>query len=68
MAGTLMLTDVPRALKDLTGTGIQYQKLYRHIIDGAIPAEKSLSGRWFVRRADLPEIAKTLGLTKDENK
>lgn len=68
MAGTLMLTDTPRALKELTGVGIQYQKLYRHIVDGTIPAEKNISGRWFVKRSDLPEIAKTLGLTRDENK
>lgn len=64
MVGTVMLTDIPRALRELTGHGTTYQRVYRYVLDGTIPAEKSTTGRWFVKRSDLPTIAKTLGLNE----
>jgi predicted site-specific integrase-resolvase len=67
MTGTLMLTDIPKALKELTGHGTTYQRVYRYVLDGTIPAEKNRAGRWFIKRSDLPDIAKTLGLNEGVN-
>jgi|SRR5690349_18091083 len=63
MGETVSLTDLPRALRDYTGgETATYQMLYRYILNGYFPAEKSSGGRWLVLREDLPEIARVLGL------
>lgn len=68
MNETVGLTELPRALREFTGgSTATYQTLYREIVNGNLPAERSSSGRWLVRRTDLPRIAKTLGFsTKKE--
>ena len=64
MSGTLSLSELPRALRELTGKRATYQKLYRLTIDGDIPAIKTVRGRWLVKESDLPGIARTLGFTE----
>ena len=67
MGDTVDLTDLRRALREITGRSTAtYQRLYRHVVDVNLPAERSASGRWRVRRTDLPKIAKVLGLKAKE--
>jgi hypothetical protein len=60
MADTLSIADLPRTLRDMTGKRWSYQQLYRMVVDGDLPAEKNASGRWRVRRSDVPGIAEKL--------
>ena len=63
---TLPLTEVPRAIKMMTGgKTVKYSTLYRHIIDGDLDAVKTASGQWVVRREDLPRILAAFGLTAE---
>ena len=56
------LTALPRELKALTGAEAPtYRRLWTLTVDGRIPAEQ-INGRYQVRRADLPDIASTLGM------
>jgi hypothetical protein len=58
------LPRVPRELAALTGAnqGPGYRRCYTAALDGAIPTEMR-NGRHFVRRTDLPQIARALGLS-----
>ena len=62
MAETLKLSELPRTLRDMTGKRAPYQRLYRMVIDGDLPAQKNDIGRWIVKSSDVPGIARTLGL------
>jgi hypothetical protein len=56
------LTLLPHELRSLTGaTPPGYRATYTAALDGRIPAERGLNGRWTVARADLPAIAAALG-------
>lgn len=59
----IALVSVPRELKALTG-GISptYRQIWQAAADGDLPAEQ-INGRWYIKRADLPAIAKLLGLS-----
>lgn len=65
MASTLSLSDLPRALREITGMRAPYQRIYRMVIDGDLPAQKNDAGRWFVNRDDIPVFVQKLGLAKD---
>jgi hypothetical protein len=54
MGQTIGLSDLPKILREMTGRPVSYQVLYRRIVDGALPAEKSPSGRWLISADDLP--------------
>jgi hypothetical protein len=55
-------SQISRRLADFTGRDVPgYKRMYQLVIDGLIPAEQ-ISGRWFIRAADLPKIAEKLEL------
>ena len=62
----MTVTPLPRLaakLRELTGQqGPGYRKLYLLALDGTLPTE-TRNGRLFVRDADLPAVAASLGLT-----
>lgn len=60
-AGVSPLSSVPTALQNLTGHQIGYRPVYTACLDGRIPAHQ-IRGRWYVYSADLPKIARILGL------
>ena len=67
MTDTLALTALPRELSAFTGQQApSYRKLWTMVVDGLLPAEQ-ISGRYRVRRADVPAIATTLGLSPAEH-
>ncbi len=44
---------------------IPYQRLYRAITSGDVPAVRDPNGsRWLIAEKDLPQIAETLGTTQ----
>jgi hypothetical protein len=57
------LPQLPRRLAEHTGRrpGPSYASLYRAVLDGRLPAVRN-SRSWEVDEADLPEVARTLGL------
>ena len=56
------LVSATRELKAITvGRSPPYQHIWKLIANGDLPAEQ-INGRWFIKRADLPAIAKLLGL------
>lgn len=59
------LTQVARELVagGFTVEPVEYIRVYRGVLSGAIPAEQTVSGRWNIRRADLSAVATTLRLT-----
>lgn len=59
------LAHAPRELKQMTGHTVPggYPRFYRMVLAGLIPAEQE-NGRWYLNRADLPQIAASLGLEK----
>lgn len=62
MGETLPLTHLPRLLRDMTGKRATYNRIYRMIVDGDLPAEKNASGRWMIKRQDLPTYTEKLKL------
>jgi hypothetical protein len=44
----------------MTGHPVSYQSLYRRIVDGAMPAQRTPEGRWVIDAADLPAYAADL--------
>jgi hypothetical protein len=53
----LRLSDACRQL------GIPYQRLFLAVTSGTVPAERNETGsRWVIKKSDLPDIAKTLGV------
>lgn len=63
MGETLPLTHLPRLLRDMTGKRATYNRIYRMIVDGDLPAEKNASGRWMIKRQDLPTYTDKLKLS-----
>lgn len=59
------LAHSPREILSLTGRSVPggYTRIYKLVLAGAIPAEQE-NGRWYLNRADLPQIAASLGLEK----
>ena len=55
------LVDGSQELRRLCGQTMPYNVLWRAIVEGAVPAER-IRGRWYLKRADLPRIAETLGI------
>jgi hypothetical protein len=56
------LTDLARALRTFTGREPgNYRKLWLMVASGELPAEKT-RGRWFIKRNNLPQIARQLRL------
>ena len=54
------LTCAPREIGELTGKKPPtYRSLYNRVVDGQLPAERH-NGRWYLSRADLANIAKTI--------
>ena len=66
MSETFSLAELPRMLREMTGKRAPYQRIYRMIVDGDLPAEKTEAGRWLVRREDVPGIVEKLGLKAKE--
>lgn len=65
MQSDIPLTELTMALKKYTGGATRpYRQLYHAVLDGALPAKKSSTGRWMIARADLAQIVTTLGLEK----
>lgn len=64
-AERINLAHAPRELKGMAGRTVPggYPRLYRMVLAGLIPAEQE-NGRWYLNRADLPQIAVSLGLEK----
>lgn len=63
MTDYVPLTALSRELTTFAGKQApNYRKLWMLTVDGRIPAEQ-MNGRYQVRRADLPGIAVSLGLT-----
>jgi hypothetical protein len=64
MAKRIPLPLVGRRLAALTGQRApSYRSLYVAALDGKIPAEQQVNGRWDVAAADLPHIAEAFGLS-----
>ena len=61
------LSALPRELSAFTGQQApNYRKMWTLVVDGLLPAMQ-VNGRYHVRRADLPAIAATLGLSPAEH-
>jgi hypothetical protein len=61
----IKLADAVRWLNDRYDTDLTYQQLYMFGLQRRIPVDRDGTGRfWVVDEANLPTIAKTLGLTK----
>ena len=61
----IKLADAVRWLNDRYDTELTYQQLYMFGLQRRIPVERDPTGRfWEIDEANLPAIAKTLGLTK----
>jgi len=59
----IILSLLPTRLRaDYSGTVPSYNALYRAVVDGRIDATRSNS-RWVIEPGNLPEIARTFGLT-----
>jgi hypothetical protein len=59
----LGLADVPRELNTLTGQTTNYHNVWQAVVSGGCPAIRN-RGRWLVRRADLPVLARLLGISR----
>lgn len=60
----MTLTQIPLVLKEMTNARVTYDRIYRMVINGDLPAERALGGRWVVKEADLPEYIAKLKLTE----
>ena len=59
---TIALTNLAGKLTEQTGKPAPtYRKLWSLVVDGRLPTEK-VNGRHFIADADLPAIARMLGL------
>lgn len=64
----MSLTDLPRALREITGKCAPYHLLYRMALNGDFPAERTATGRWRIRCEDVPGIAAKLAINNGERK
>jgi hypothetical protein len=55
------LTAAPREIKARYGEAPSYRALYLAVLDGKIPADQQLNGRYLV---DVDVVAKAFGLTE----
>ena len=62
------LVEVPYLLNKQYGQprGLGYSRLYAAVIAGKVPHRRDPNSRLFVKRADLPDIAKTMRLVPAE--
>lgn len=61
----ISLTSLPRELaRAYPGASVSYRRCYTLTVDGRLPAIQGDSGRWFIDRADLPAVARVLGLSE----
>jgi hypothetical protein len=61
----IKLADSVRWLNDRYDAELTYQQLYMFGLQRRIPVERDATGRsWVINDADLPHIAKILGLAK----
>src|SRR3954451_6627474 len=61
----IKLADACRWLNDRYDAALTYQQLYMFGLQRRVPVERDATGRaWVINDADLPHIAKTLGLAK----
>lgn len=60
----ILLPQVPRELVagGFTDKPVDYARVYRAVLSGAIPAEQVTTNRWSILRGDLPVVARVLGL------
>ena len=63
-ATPIPLSGIARALiaAGFTTRPIDYNRLYRLIVSGAVPAQQTMTNRWSVQGSDLPLVASALGL------
>jgi hypothetical protein len=61
-AERIPLPLVVRALRErrLTRQPPSYRQVYAAVIDGRVPAEQDISGRWTIGETDLPVVAAEL--------
>ena len=57
------LTKLPRDLIERGFTPTTYRRAYSAAVDGVIPAQQNVAGRWTYDPADIPAIADALGLS-----
>lgn len=63
MSKMIPIAHVGLRVAALTGVpGPRPRLIYEHALMGSFPAE-FVRGRWFVDEADIPKVAKALGLT-----
>jgi hypothetical protein len=61
----IKLVDAGRWLNERYEAELSYQQIYMFGVQRRIPVERDETGRfWVIDEADLPRIAKTLGLAK----
>lgn len=80
ISDTVKLNELPSIINALNGmpvgsampssvsnssSGVSYQKLYRAAVDQTIPTIRSETGRWYVKRSDIPNIAKKMSVIED---
>lgn len=53
--------DALRLVNEQHGAAVSYWRLYQRILAGDVPVTRD-GGRYFVRKRDLPAIARALGL------
>jgi hypothetical protein len=55
------LTLLPRAISDLTGEPApSYREIWNAAVDGRIPVQRQMNGRWYAAPIDVPRIAQVM--------
>lgn len=61
MDDTIILSDLPGVLREMTGERFTYQRLYRLFTNRDLKqGKRTNAGRWFVLQQDLPSIVEDL--------
>ena len=61
------ITLLPLRLREITGvTAPGYRHIWTMIVNGDLPMAELYRGRWYVREADLPALARALRMTAAE--
>lgn len=58
----LSLVEVMREVRQRYGASVEYNRLWRYVAQGEVPAERAGS-RWLVRRSDVPRVAAAFGIS-----
>ena len=64
MLDTLSLPALAAKLRKNTDRRVTYNFLYRKVVDGDLPAEQTIDGRWRIKCEDIPAITAKLGFTE----